>query len=73
MGRVLADVVGSDFAALKSAKTSGKHVLTTYAGKAYERVMEWDVRRVGKLRELFPQHFPPSLRTGDLVAFHGRQ
>ena len=33
-----------------------------------ERIEAWDVRCVGKLRELFPYAFPASLRTGPLVA-----
>jgi hypothetical protein len=32
-------------------------------------VMNWDVRCVGKLRELFPDSFPKNLRTGSLVAY----
>jgi len=31
-------------------------------------VMAWDVRKVGKLRELFPASFPRHLRTGPLIA-----
>ena len=34
----------------------------------YERIMKWDVRMVGKLRELFPYYFPKSLQKGILVA-----
>ncbi len=39
------------------------------ADAAYLRVMAWDVRCVGTLRELFPQHFPKTLLKGPLVAF----
>lgn len=38
------------------------------AEKCLHVVMAWDVRMVGKLRELFPDSFPPTLRTGSLVA-----
>lgn len=38
------------------------------AGQAFDRVMAWDVRMVGKLRELFPGYFPKSLSKGKLIA-----
>ncbi len=38
-----------------------------YADFAWSVIQNWDVRMVGKLREIFPQHFPPSLRKGGLV------
>lgn len=41
-----------------------------YADKAYEIVMNWDIRSVGRLRNLFPQYFPKSLREGNLIAFY---
>lgn len=34
-----------------------------------KRIAAWDVRLVGKLRELFPQAFPRALRTKNLVAY----
>lgn len=39
-----------------------------YADKAWEVVMNWDIRQVHKLRELFPESFPRSLRGKSLVA-----
>lgn len=36
--------------------------LQVFADKCYEIIMAWDVRCVGKLRELFPGYFPPSLK-----------
>lgn len=36
------------------------------ADKCYNIIMNWDIRMVGKLRELFPVFFPASLRTGKL-------
>jgi hypothetical protein len=38
-----------------------------YADFAWTVIDNWDVRMVGKLRELFPQHFPPTLLKGDLI------
>ena len=51
--------------------TTNRHFahLVRLADMAYERIMQWDVRCVGQLRELFPQYFPQSLRTGNLVAY----
>lgn len=42
--------------------------LEALANECRARVLNWDVRCVGKLRELFPDLFPPSLRKGPLVA-----
>lgn len=61
---ILCDIVSCNFETLKG-KVS-EEVLTSYADKAYERIMEWDIRCVGKLRELFPSNFPHSLRKGAL-------
>lgn len=33
-----------------------------------QRILNWDVRLVGQLRELFPKEFPTSLRKGQLLA-----
>ena len=40
--------------------------LTALADLTCKRIMNWDIRCIGKLRELFPEHFPPSLRKGPL-------
>lgn len=34
-----------------------------------KRILAWDVRACSRLRELFPQAFPPGLRHGPLTAF----
>lgn len=34
-----------------------------------KRIMAWDVRCAPTLRDLFPNAFPPALRSGPLVAF----
>lgn len=44
-----------------------------YADFAWEVIQNWDVRCVGRLRELFPQHFPPSLSKGSLVCEYDEQ
>jgi len=33
-----------------------------------DRIRNWDVRRAGVLRDLFPSHFPAALRRGTLHA-----
>lgn len=64
---MLQDLIASNFEAMKGVK---RHEETyAYAEKACEIVMKWDVRCVIKLRELFPQHFPPSLSKGQLLCY----
>lgn len=46
----------------------GYDIRKLYADKAREVIMAWDIRMAGKLRELFPGHFPRSLRAGPLQA-----
>jgi hypothetical protein len=47
--------------------------LKELAGKAYDVIMAWDIRMVGRLRELFPEFFPKSLSKGKLVAEYDEQ
>lgn len=42
--------------------------LEALAAECTRIVMAWDVRMVGKLRDLFPDSFPRNLRTGPLRA-----
>ena len=63
---ILVDLVDSNFAA-KRGKASFE-VITLYADKAQEVIDHWDVRMVGRLRELFPDFFPRSLKHGPLIA-----
>lgn len=66
-GAICRDLIASGFEVAK-----GRHSLeiaTAYAEKARERIMDWDVRAVGRLRDLFPWAFPPSLRTGALICY----
>ena len=44
-------------------------VFAAYADKARAVILAWDVRCAGRLRDLFPGHFPPSLSKGNLVTF----
>lgn len=67
LGLILVDLLGSDFAAAKGRYSH--EILEQYAEQARLRVMDWDVRCVGRLRELFPKHFPPSLQKGKLIAY----
>lgn len=39
------------------------------AFRCHEIIMNWDVRSVGRLRDLFPQYFPHSLKRGPLKAY----
>ena len=39
------------------------------ADRCHKIIMGWDVRMAPKLRDLFPEHFPPSLRGGKLAAY----
>ena len=39
------------------------------AFQCHDIIMRWDVRMVTKLRDLFPQYFPNSLRSGNLLAY----
>lgn len=69
---ILVDLVSSDFAAIRSmtAEERGRgfgQVRRVYADKVRERIEAWDIRAVGRLRELFPAEFPKSLRSGPLV------
>lgn len=64
---MLVDLVASGFEVAR-----GRHsheIATAYADKAFKHVMAWDVRSVGRLRDLFPGFFPPSLRSGELVCY----
>jgi len=39
-----------------------------YADFAWEVVQNWDIRCIGRLREIFPNYFPKTLQKGKLVA-----
>jgi hypothetical protein len=43
--------------------------LKALAERVYQTIMHWDIRQVGKLRGLFPEYFPKSLRTGHLDCY----
>ncbi len=46
------------------ARTSIKEV----TNQTHKMILKWDVRQVGRLRELFPHLFPHSLAHGELIA-----
>lgn len=68
---ILVDLVMSDAAALVEKGLPLSSARQVYADKAYDVIMDWDVRCVGRLRELFPRNFPPSLLQGVLVCEYG--
>lgn len=58
---------------LRDMIASGKFGLSrditpAYADFAYDTIMQWDIRCVERLRELFCGFFPKSLRKGRLAA-----
>ena len=57
------------FHALSLPTMHAGECLMHFADAAAQRVMEWDVRAAGRLRDLFPLCFPPSLRKGPLRAY----
>jgi len=64
-------ITGEIYDVLKQANTGSLQYATAcaLADAAHKRIMAWDIRCVGTLRMLFPDHFPKSLRSGNLVAF----
>lgn len=68
---MLIDLLGSNFDPIRmlpEGERSACNVSKLYADRVYDRIMAWDIRMVGRLRELFGGYFPPSLREGPLVA-----
>ena len=61
------DLVACNFETHKNKNTY--QVIKSYADEVYKRIMSWDIRLVGKLRDLFPEYFPRSLRKGNLNLF----
>jgi len=64
--RILIDLIGTDWEAAKGA--TREQMVAKYADAACAVIDKWDIRAIGKLRELFPGFFPPSLQKGDLIA-----
>ena len=67
IGIILADLVASYYQVLRDEGKTHREAVEIYADKAYDHVMEWDIRACGRLRDLFPQFWPKSLM-GELVA-----
>lgn len=57
------------FAPLEECERSLQKCRRMYADKVVEVIHHWDIRMVGKLRELFPYAFPPNLSEGSLHCF----
>ena len=53
----------------KGVKANHTELFKAYADKAWEVVTNWDIRCAGRLRDLFPDAFPKSLRKGKLIAY----
>lgn len=63
-GALIAAVVFDAIAERRPVRESSEAL----AAECRRIVMNWDIRCVGKLRELFPTSFPRSLRSGPLLA-----
>ena len=63
-GLILTDLVVTDFEAARGRTNS--EICTACGDKAWDIIQSWDIRAVGRLRDLFPECFPPSLRKGVL-------
>lgn len=69
---VLTDLATSNFEAMRNRGKVGdswRHVLFDYRDAVYGQVMAWDIRCVGRLRDVFPDAFPRSLRKGTLTCY----
>lgn len=64
--RILTDLISCDFDSIRGQVNHTHDIARIYAQKAHDVVMAWDVRLVGKLRDAFPDGFPPGLRNGRL-------
>lgn len=74
-GFALVDLIASNFEAVRIMRETRKDVhwhavMELYAAEAEKVIDAWDIRAIGRLRDLFPGHFPPSLSKGRLVAFY---
>ena len=68
---ILADLVASNFEVLRQLPDGNKWhgpIRTAYAAQVRKRIEDWDIRAVGRLRDLFNAAFPPSLRKCPLIA-----
>lgn len=57
--------------ALSNKPKKPREALQDAADFAYDTVMNWDIRCIGKLRELFPEIFPKTLLKGHLILEYG--
>lgn len=68
---ILVDLCASNFTPKRGL--SNDELRKVYADKAEEVIMQWDVRAVHRLRDLFPVSFPVSLSSGKLQADYDDQ
>ena len=66
-GEILADLAITGFRE-KRGRDRGQ-TIQAYANAVYEQVIAWDIRCVGRLRDLFPNSFPRTLRKGVLCGW----
>lgn len=64
---ILLDLVACNFETKRDKSNS--ECISSYEKAVYDRIMAWDIRCVGKLRELFPHNFPNSLKNGNLSCY----
>lgn len=58
---------------LASEGTLGRALVRAAQGEVDKIVDRWDIRAVGRLRQLIPEAFPASLRSGNLLAEIGEK
>jgi hypothetical protein len=67
---ILQDLVACGFNVPDSMRPLNHLSITTAFIKEVARVVDaWDIRMVGKLREICPEAFPRNLKVGDLIAY----
>jgi hypothetical protein len=67
MNAMLIDMLATDFEVRKQAGGQHWKMIQLYADKAEQIIRDWDIRMVGRLREIFPHALPVTLHKGKLV------
>lgn len=66
MDTILIDLLRSNFEVIRALPPYDKHhekIAEQYADKAFEIIMNWDIRAIKRLRELFREYFPAKFRS----------
>lgn len=66
---IVRDMMISGFEGLRGVSAWNHGSIEPYIKKVEEEILACDVRKVGWLRRLFPNHFPAKLRHGELVCY----